>query len=49
MNYLRPGVKRGNYTEEEERMIIKLHEELGNKYELKTFKFFNKNLGRLCR
>ena len=49
MNYLRPGVKRGNYTEEEERMIIKLHEELGNKYELKTFKFFNQNLGRLCR
>ncbi|KAK4577428.1 hypothetical protein RGQ29_027789 [Quercus rubra] len=34
MNYLRPGVKRGNYTEEEERMIIKLHEELGNKWSM---------------
>ncbi|KAL4620284.1 hypothetical protein ACB092_06G142200 [Castanea dentata] len=34
MNYLRPGVKRGNYTEEEERIIIKLHEELGNKWSM---------------
>ncbi|KAK7859650.1 transcription factor wer [Quercus suber] len=31
MNYLQPNVKRGNYTEEEELMISKLHEELGNK------------------
>uniref|UniRef100_A0A7N2M861 Uncharacterized protein n=1 Tax=Quercus lobata TaxID=97700 RepID=A0A7N2M861_QUELO len=31
VNYLQPDVKRGNYTEEEELMIIKLHEELGNK------------------
>ena len=44
MNYLQPNLKRGNYTEEEELMIIKLHEELGNKYGLKTSKFFNKNL-----
>ncbi|CAK9156926.1 unnamed protein product [Ilex paraguariensis] len=28
MNYLRPGVKRGNYSKEEEHMIMKLHEEL---------------------
>uniref|UniRef100_A0A2N9J0V5 Uncharacterized protein n=1 Tax=Fagus sylvatica TaxID=28930 RepID=A0A2N9J0V5_FAGSY len=34
MNYLRPNVKRGNYTEEEELMIIKLHEELGNKWSM---------------
>ncbi|CAK9161598.1 unnamed protein product [Ilex paraguariensis] len=32
MNYLRPGVKRGNYSKEEEHMIMKLHEELGNKW-----------------
>ncbi|KAA8524491.1 hypothetical protein F0562_010914 [Nyssa sinensis] len=32
MNYLRPNVKRGNYSKEEEDIIIKLHEELGNKW-----------------
>ncbi|KAF7145079.1 hypothetical protein RHSIM_Rhsim04G0061900 [Rhododendron simsii] len=32
MNYLRPNVKRGSYTEEEEDIIIKSHEELGNKW-----------------
>ncbi|GMP54329.1 hypothetical protein CsSME_00019533 [Camellia sinensis var. sinensis] len=32
MNYLRPNVKRGNYTKEEEDIIIKLHEALGNKW-----------------
>lgn len=32
MNYLKPDVKRGNYTEEEEETIIKLHESLGNKW-----------------
>ncbi|KAH7843127.1 hypothetical protein Vadar_012918 [Vaccinium darrowii] len=32
MNYLRPNVKRGSYTKEEEDIIIKLHEELGNKW-----------------
>lgn len=37
MNYLRPDVKRGNYSKEEEEMIIKLHEELGNKYEFIAF------------
>lgn len=30
-NYLRPDIKRGNFTEEEEQMIIKLHSLLGNK------------------
>ncbi|KAK4575483.1 hypothetical protein RGQ29_026447 [Quercus rubra] len=34
MNYLQPNLKRGNYTEEEELMIIKLHEELGNKWSM---------------
>jgi myb proto-oncogene protein len=32
VNYLQPGVKRGNFTKEEEGLIIKLHEEVGNKY-----------------
>jgi myb proto-oncogene protein len=32
VNYLQPGVKRGNFTKEEEDLIIKLHEEAGNKY-----------------
>ncbi|KAM3743820.1 hypothetical protein ACB098_06G004100 [Castanea mollissima] len=34
LNYLQPDVKRGNYTEEEDVMIIKLHEELGNKWSM---------------
>ncbi|KAL8491095.1 hypothetical protein ACS0TY_022936 [Phlomoides rotata] len=32
MNYLKPGVKRGNYSKEEEHLITKLHHELGNKW-----------------
>ncbi|KAA8524492.1 hypothetical protein F0562_010915 [Nyssa sinensis] len=32
MNYLRPNVKRGNYSKEEEDIIIKLHDQLGNKW-----------------
>ncbi|XP_057505720.1 transcription factor MYB8-like [Actinidia eriantha] len=32
MNYLRPNVKRGGYTEEEEDLILKLHQQLGNKW-----------------
>ncbi|KAI4322604.1 hypothetical protein L6164_022281 [Bauhinia variegata] len=32
MNYLRPNIKRGNYTQEEEDTIIRLHAELGNKW-----------------
>ncbi|KAL3509541.1 hypothetical protein ACH5RR_028942 [Cinchona calisaya] len=32
MNYLRPGVRRGNYTIEEENLIIKLHKEFGNRW-----------------
>ncbi|XP_021768213.1 transcription factor MYB39-like [Chenopodium quinoa] len=31
-NYLRPDIKRGRFTEEEEDMIIKLHSVLGNKW-----------------
>ena len=31
-NYLRPGIKRGNFTDQEEKMIIQLQALLGNKY-----------------
>nr|URY18806.1 MYB protein [Zanthoxylum bungeanum] len=32
INYLRPDVKRGNFSQEEEDTIIRLHETLGNKW-----------------
>ncbi|KAJ7982759.1 MYB transcription factor [Quillaja saponaria] len=32
INYLRPGLKRGNFTNEEDELIIKLHSILGNKW-----------------
>ncbi|KAI7738686.1 hypothetical protein M8C21_030788 [Ambrosia artemisiifolia] len=32
MNYLRPTVKRGNFSEEEEDLIIKLHQNIGNRW-----------------
>ncbi|XP_033517670.1 transcription factor MYB58-like [Nicotiana tabacum] len=32
INYLRPDVKRGNFTPEEEETIIKLHDSLGNRW-----------------
>ncbi|KAK6919464.1 SANT/Myb domain [Dillenia turbinata] len=32
MNYLRPDIKRGNFTEEEDNIIISLHESLGNRW-----------------
>ncbi|XP_050384069.1 transcription factor MYB30-like [Argentina anserina] len=32
LNYLRPNIKRGNYTAEEEEIIIRLHAKLGNKW-----------------
>ncbi|CAL5353629.1 unnamed protein product [Camellia sinensis] len=31
-NYLKPDIKRGNFSEEEEETIIKLHEKLGNRW-----------------
>nr|UJU85546.1 R2R3 MYB transcription factor 6 [Anthurium andraeanum] len=34
LNYLRPGIKRGNITEEEEELIIRLHNLLGNRWSL---------------
>ncbi|KAG6510917.1 transcription factor MYB1-like isoform X1 [Zingiber officinale] len=34
LNYLRPGIKRGNITEEEEELIVRLHNLLGNRWSL---------------
>ncbi|CAI9786952.1 unnamed protein product [Fraxinus pennsylvanica] len=34
INYLRPDLKRGNFTQEEDKIIIKLHSLLGNKWSL---------------
>ncbi|GER27539.1 Myb family transcription factor family protein [Striga asiatica] len=34
INYLRPDLKRGNFTEEEDEIIVKLHSLLGNKWSL---------------
>lgn len=38
-NYLRPDIKRGKFSEEEERVIVNLHSVLGNKYALLLFPF----------
>jgi len=32
MNYLRPDLKRGNFSPEEDELIAKLHSLLGNRY-----------------
>ncbi|XP_042047281.1 transcription factor MYB1-like [Salvia splendens] len=34
MNYLRPGIKRGNISEDEEDLIVRLHRLLGNRWSL---------------
>ncbi|XWS47580.1 hypothetical protein CRYUN_Cryun14cG0164300 [Craigia yunnanensis] len=34
MNYLRPDIKRGNFAQDEEDLIIKLHALLGNRWSL---------------
>ncbi|KAK8945980.1 Myb-related protein 308 [Platanthera guangdongensis] len=34
INYLRPDLKRGNFTDDEDDLIIKLHSHLGNKWSL---------------
>ncbi|XP_030942724.1 transcription factor MYB57-like [Quercus lobata] len=34
LNYLRPDIKRGNFSEDEEDLIIKLHKLLGNRWSL---------------
>ncbi|KAK6237311.1 hypothetical protein QUC31_002780 [Theobroma cacao] len=34
INYLRPDLKRGNFTDEEDELIVKLHSLLGNKWSI---------------
>ncbi|CAJ1979024.1 unnamed protein product [Sphenostylis stenocarpa] len=34
LNYLRPNLKHGNYTPEEEEIIIKFHQQFGNKWSM---------------
>ncbi|XP_021670139.2 transcription factor MYB1-like [Hevea brasiliensis] len=34
LNYLRPGIKRGNFSDDEEELIIRLHKLLGNRWSL---------------
>jgi hypothetical protein len=36
INYLRPDLKRGNFAEDEEDLIIKLHALLGNRWNILT-------------
>ncbi|KAI3728793.1 hypothetical protein L6452_17436 [Arctium lappa] len=38
MNYLRPNMKRGNFTQEEEDVIVDLHNKLGNKWAIMAAK-----------
>ena len=40
-NYLRPDIKRGKFSEEEEQIIINLHGVLGNKYANICYDFLN--------
>uniref|UniRef100_A0A0A0K4N0 MYB domain class transcription factor n=1 Tax=Cucumis sativus TaxID=3659 RepID=A0A0A0K4N0_CUCSA len=40
INYLRPDLKRGNFTQHEDDLIIKLHSLLGNRFALITYLFF---------
>lgn len=44
INYLRADLKRGNISEEEEEIIIKLHASFGNRYVLPTHFFPNFSL-----
>ncbi|CAL8107515.1 unnamed protein product [Prunus armeniaca] len=47
INYLRPDLKRGNFTEEEDELIIKLHSLLGNKYVILFMAHFSLLVGLL--
>ncbi|KAM7524281.1 hypothetical protein LguiA_014183 [Lonicera macranthoides] len=41
LNYLRPDIKRGCFTEDEEDLIIKLHKLLGNRQDQRTYYTLN--------
>ncbi|XP_027337331.1 transcription factor MYB8-like [Abrus precatorius] len=57
LNYLRPGIKRGNITNDEEELIVRLHNLLGNRWSLiagrlpgrtdnEIKNYWNTNIGR---
>jgi hypothetical protein len=48
INYLRPDLKRGNFTREEEDTIIQLHDLLGNRYGSLLIYFLNKTTYCSC-
>jgi len=37
LNYLRPDIKRGNISPEEDELLVKLHRLLGNRYASRNF------------
>ena len=39
MNYLRPNIKRGNISDQEQDLILRLHKLLGNRYSFLFFYF----------
>lgn len=41
INYLRPDLKRGMFSQEEEDLIVSLHEGLGNRFDIFLFSFFS--------
>ncbi|XP_068659479.1 transcription factor MYB1-like [Aristolochia californica] len=60
LNYLRPDIKRGNITQDEEELIIRLHKLLGNRWSLiagrlpgrtdnEIKNYWNTNLGKRVR
>ncbi|KAF8011495.1 hypothetical protein BT93_J1947 [Corymbia citriodora subsp. variegata] len=53
LNYLRPGIKRGNFTKEEEDLIVRLHRLLGNRLPERTDKeiknYWNTAQAKKCR
>ncbi|KAH0453695.1 hypothetical protein IEQ34_018019 [Dendrobium chrysotoxum] len=44
LNYLSPKIKRGNFSEEEDDLIIRLHKLLGNRLALSSLYFLMKYL-----
>jgi myb proto-oncogene protein len=43
-NYLRPGIKRGNFNDQEEKLIVHLQALLGNRYYISV----SHSLGCFC-
>lgn len=48
LNYLRPDIKRGNISHDEEELIIRLHRLLGNRFLFFIFYFFGGSFSGIC-